>query len=187
MDLRRDALMGAAEMALELEKLARATNHCVGTIGILRTFPGAVHTIPGLVEFYVDIRGTEAEEKRRLVAEFRERIEACARSRELTLEIEAFVDENPVPCTPWLVDVVRKTCEDTGANFMVMPSGGGHDTQHVAAVANAAMLFIPSAGGIAHTPKEYTPIEDVATGTEVLAEVLARLAEAPQTGSGSRA
>jgi N-carbamoyl-L-amino-acid hydrolase len=177
MQLRRDALMGAAEMALDLEVLARGTAQCVGTIGVIRAFPGAVHTIPGLVEFFVDIRGVDAEEKRRLVTDFNAAMRRRADARELTLSYETFVDENPVPCTPWLVDVIHRTCKDIGADFMLMPSGGGHDTQHVAAVADAAMMFIPSAGGIAHTPEEYTSIEDVTYGTDVLAETLARLAE----------
>jgi beta-ureidopropionase / N-carbamoyl-L-amino-acid hydrolase len=177
MDLRRDAYMGAAEMALELERLARATEACVGTIGIVRSFPGAVHTIPGTTEFYVDIRSTEAEEKRRLVAAYRAAMDRIAQARGLGLSVETFVDENPVPCTPWVVEVIHQTCRDMGADFMLMPSGGGHDTQHVAAVAPAAMMFIPSAGGIAHTPEEHTAIEDLVAGTEVLAETLARLAE----------
>jgi acetylornithine deacetylase/succinyl-diaminopimelate desuccinylase-like protein len=58
-----------------------------------------------------------------------------------------------------------------------MPSGGGHDTQHVASVADATMMFVPSARGIAHTPEEYTSIEDVIAGTEFLAEALYRLAD----------
>lgn len=177
MQLRRDAFMGAAEMALDLEALARDTSQCVGTIGIIRAFPGAVHTIPGFVEFLVDIRGVDTEEKRRLVTNFKAAMQRCADARELTLSVETFVDENPVPCTPWLVEMIHQTCKDIGADFMVMPSGGGHDTQHVAAVADAAMMFIPSAGGIAHTPEEYTPMEDVTYGAEVLSEILARLAD----------
>ena len=104
-----------------------------------------------------------------------------ARERDLGLSMETFVDEPPVPCTDWVVADLTRVCEDLDANFMVMPSGAGHDTQHIAAVADVGMVFIPSGGGIAHTPDEYTPIEDVAYGTEVLAEALSRLANKEET------
>ena len=64
--------MGAAEMFLDLERLSRATRDCVGTVGVVRAFPGAVHTIPGEVEFYVDIRGVDKQAKQELVGAFRE-------------------------------------------------------------------------------------------------------------------
>ena len=99
MTIRRDALMGAAEMFLDLERLSRATRDCVGTVGVVRAFPGAVHTIPGEVEFYVDIRGVDKRAKQELVGAFREAMEARAMKRDLTLSVETFIDEHPVPCT----------------------------------------------------------------------------------------
>ncbi len=179
MSIRRDALTGAAEMILDLERLSRATEDCVGTVGIINTSPGAVHTIPGAAEFYVDIRGVRQADKRRLVANFRDAMERRVRDRDLRLTVETFVDENPVLCTDWIIETLTKVCRDLGVNYLVMPCGAGHDTQHVADVADVGMYFIPSARGIAHTPDEYTAIEDVAYGAEVLAESLIRLSEAP--------
>ena len=176
MGIRRDALMGAAEIALALERLSRATEACVGTVGIIEAYPGAVHTIPGTVKLYVDIRGVHKEEKQQLVKEFRETAERCAKERGLELDIETFVDEPPVPCTPWVVDTLSEVCRELDASFMIMPSGAGHDTQHVAAVADVGMYFVPSGRGIAHTPEEYTAIEDIAYGAEVFAEALLKLA-----------
>ena len=177
MAIRRDALMGAAEMFLDLERLSRATRDCVGTVGVVRAFPGAVHTIPGEVEFYVDIRGVDKQAKQELVGAFREAMDARAMKRDLTLSVETFIDEHPVPCTRWVIDALETVCNELGASYMVMPSGAGHDTQHVAAVADVGMYFIPSAHGIAHTPDEYTAIEDLTYGTEILAETLLRLAD----------
>ncbi|MEE8117180.1 MAG: M20 family metallo-hydrolase [Gemmatimonadales bacterium] len=177
MSIRRDALCGAAEMVLDLERLSRATADCVGTVGIVEAFPGAVHTIPGSAEFYVDIRGVRKEDKQRLVEDFREAMERRARARDLELSVETFVDEDPVPCTDWVIETLTGVCRDLDANFMIMSSGAGHDTQHVAADADVGMFFIPSARGIAHTPDEYTAIEEVAYGAEVLAESLVRLAD----------
>ncbi len=177
MSIRRDALMGAAEMILDLERLSRATADCVGTVGIIRVLPGAVHTIPGAAEFYVDVRGVHQEDKRRLVKDFRDAMQRRARDRDLKLSVETYVDESPVLCTDSVVRTLTRVCQDVEANFMLMPSGAGHDTQHVAAVADVGMYFIPSARGIAHTPDEHTAIEEVACGAEVLAESLTRLAD----------
>jgi hydantoinase/carbamoylase family amidase len=177
MSIRRDALCGAAEIILDLERLAKETEDCVGTIGIVRAFPGAVHTIPGAVEFFVDIRGVRRDDKAALVAKFKAIMEARCKDRGLSLSYKTFVSEDPVPCAPWMVKALEALCRELNVRYFVMPSGGGHDTQHVAAVADAAMLFIPSARGIAHTPEEYTAIEDVAAGAEMMAEALSRLAD----------
>jgi hydantoinase/carbamoylase family amidase len=185
MSIRKDALCGAAEIVLDLERLAGATADCVGTIGIIRAFPGAVHTIPGEVELFVDIRGVRRDDKAELVAKFTEMMQKRCDARRLGLSYDTYVSEHPVPCSPWLVESLTELCKELGASFHVMPSGGGHDTQHVAAVADAAMLFIPSARGIAHTPEEYTTIEDVAAGTEFLAEALYRLADGRLAPKGS--
>lgn len=176
MAIRRDALCGAVEMVLDLERLSRETADCVGTVGILEALPGAVHTIPGAAEFFVDIRGVQKDDKRQLVVAFRRAMDERTAARGLGLSVKTLVDEDPVPCTGWVVDFLDRLCRDLGANYMVMPSGAGHDTQHVAAVADVGMLFVPSAGGIAHTREEFTAIEDIAYGSEVLAETLAGLA-----------
>ena len=177
MAIRLDALCGAAEIVLDLERLAKNTQDSVGTIGILRTFPGAVHTIPGVVEFFVDIRGVQQDDKARLVEDFKQAMASRCAARGLELKVETTVDEAPVPCTPWLVEGLDAMCREISADHLVMPSGAGHDTQHIAAAADVGMLFIPSARGIAHTPDEYTAPKDVAYGTEVLTEALLRLAD----------
>lgn len=184
MSLRRDALCGAAEIVLDLERLARGTRHCVGTVGIIRAEPGAVHTIPGAAEFFVDIRGVDRDEKARLVADFRKSMHERCAARGLDLSFETFVDEAPVPCSPWLVSALDGLCQELNAEHLVMPSGAGHDSQHVAAAADVGMLFIPSVRGIAHTPEEFTEPADLAHGAEILAEALARLADDQMAPSG---
>lgn len=177
MAIRKDALCAAAEMVLDLERLSRETEDCVGTVGVITAEPGAVHTIPGAAEFFADIRGVQKDAKRRLVEAFQAAMDDRARDRGLELSVETFVDENPVPCTDWVVDCLSGTCRDLEASYMIMPSGAGHDTQHVAAAADVGMLFVPSARGIAHTPEELTAPEDLAYGAEVFAEALVRLAD----------
>jgi N-carbamoyl-L-amino-acid hydrolase len=176
MSIRRDALCGAADIALLLERLSRKAKDCVGTIGILNVRPGAVHTIPGQVEFYVDIRGTSADTKNSLVRTFRASMQERAIGRGLQICVEDLVDEDPVPCSQWIIDVLCDVCQENGLSYEVMPSGGGHDSQHIAAATDVGMLFVPSVAGISHTPDEYTSIEDICLGTEVLTRSLLRVA-----------
>jgi N-carbamoyl-L-amino-acid hydrolase len=49
-----------------------------------------------------------------------------------------------------------------------MPSGAGHDAQNMTHVAPTGMIFVPSVGGISHSPDEYTAPEDIANGANVL-------------------
>jgi len=123
-----------------------------------------------------DERGVRADDKRHLVADFQAAMERRAAERHLGLQIETSVDENPVSCSPGVVDALTRLCSGLKANYLVMPSGAGHDSQHVAAAAEMGMLFVPSARGIAHTPDEYTDIADIAYGTEVFAEALLHFA-----------
>ncbi len=184
MDLRRDALTGAAELVLQVEALARRerVHGTVGTVGVLTVHPGAVHTIPGEVEFAVDIRGIDLASKRRVVEAFRQALDRVAADRGLGLEVRPSVDEAPVPCSAWVVDRIADVCARLGIDALRMPSGGGHDAQHLAAVTESGMIFVPSGGGIAHTPEEYTALEDIALGAEILADVLCSLAEEVPAG-----
>ena len=67
MRLRRDALVGAAEAVLELERLAlaSASGTTVGTVGVLRISPSAVNVIPGRVEMDIDVRDSDLDARSR--------------------------------------------------------------------------------------------------------------------------
>jgi N-carbamoyl-L-amino-acid hydrolase len=62
-----------------------------------------------------------------------------------------------------------------GGKSLRMPSGAGHDAQILATVMPAAMLFVPSIGGISHHWTENTSDADIVTGAEVFVEACRRL------------
>lgn len=180
MRLRRDALVAAAELIVALERFANeeARYGSVGTVGVIRAEPGAAHTIPGLVELQTDIRGVDPASKRRLVDRFRREVDSLPLRRPVQVASKTPVDWEPVPCTESIVEALKRSCDDLGVDALVMQSGGGHDAQHIAAVTDIGMLFVPSVAGISHSPEEYTTIEDLCYGSELLAECLVRLAGA---------
>jgi N-carbamoyl-L-amino-acid hydrolase len=176
MSLRHDALCGAAEAILALERIAESEPPSVGTVGVLSVSPGAVHTIVGEARFRVDIRGVERAAKQRVVDAFTTVIREIAERRGLELTMTCSVDEPPVPCSPGVVEAVAGALADAGMEAIRMPSGGGHDAQHMAHCTDAAMIFVPSAGGISHTPDEHTSWDDLAHGATAVLHSLIRLA-----------
>lgn len=175
MKLRRDALCGAAETALALERLATSTSSSVGTVGVFEVRPGAMHTVPGVAEFAVDIRGVDAAEKAALVVRFRSEMEAIAARRELGLSFTCSVDEPPVPCSELVRRAIGDALMDERLQYVEMASGGGHDTQHLSRCTEAGMIFVPSVAGISHAPEERTEWEDLALGATALRAALERL------------
>jgi ureidoglycolate amidohydrolase len=177
MDLRRDALAGAAEAMVELERLARnsPSGTTVGTVGVLRLRPGAINVVPGEVELDVDIRDSDLDARESVVAGLLDGARAIAERRGLELAVDPIVEDVPVECSSVVVDAATAACEALGLPYRHMTSGAYHDAMILAARVPVGMLFVPSRGGISHHPDEYTPPDQLEDGVRVLAGVLERL------------
>jgi len=176
MDVRRDALWGAADLIGEVRTIARDTGgRAVATVGRCLVSPGATNVIPGRAEVMVELRSADA----RLLETLRDQVEAagraCAGRHGLGLEIRAWRTEPPVPLNRAVRDEVVAAARDLGYAVTTMPSWAGHDAKILAAVASAGMIFVPSVGGISHSPREQTSWEDVARGAQVLCHTIERL------------
>jgi len=178
MALRRDALAGAAEVVLAVERLARAEAErgTVGTVGDLRVRPGFTVIIPGEVELWVDCRGGDDASKRRVLTGVDATLAEVCHRRGLVYEREVLLDEAALPMSPEVVAELEEACREVGTAPLLMPSGANHDTRHMAAIAPVGMLFVPSVEGISHAPEEYTRLEDICLGVQVLAHALVKLA-----------
>ncbi len=177
MDLRRDALQGAAQMAVEITRLVEQEGRpAVVTMGRWEVKPGAVNVIPDEVSFSEDVRHPEDETKHRLVAAIRVRCDEIARERELTVSSEITSNILPSGMDAALQSILASSAEACGSSWRAMPSGAGHDSQEMARHVPTAMLFVPSVEGRSHSAPEYTTPEDAARGASVLATALYRLA-----------
>ncbi len=177
MDLRQDALQGAAHMAVEVTRLVEQVGRpAVVTLGKWEVKPGAVNVVPSEVSFSVDVRHPEEETLQRLVAAIRAQCEAIARERHLSISIELTGKSVPRKMDPGLQAELVKAAEACGATWKWMPSGAGHDSQIMARHLPTAMLFVPSVEGRSHSSAEYTTAEDAARGASVLATALSLLA-----------
>jgi hydantoinase/carbamoylase family amidase len=178
MRLRRDALAGAAEAMVELERLANTSpsGTTVGTVGVLRVRPGAINVVPGEVELDVDVRDSDLAAREHTIDQFLAATAEIAERRDLELEVTPIVEDTPAPCAPLVVDAAVAACEELGLEFRRMISGAYHDAMVLAAAVPIGMLFVPSARGISHHPDEHTDAADIDRGVDVLAGTLARLA-----------
>jgi ureidoglycolate amidohydrolase len=179
MSLRRDAFAGAAEAAVELERLARESpsGSTVGTVGIVRVGPGAINVIPGEVELHVDIRDYDLGARVAVVDAFLAALNEIAVRRGLHLSVGTITHDHPATCSPIVVDAVRGACDELCEPYLDVISGAYHDAMVLGAHVPIGMIFVPSVGGISHSPLEFTAAEHIDRGVRVLAVTLRRLAE----------
>ncbi|WP_256707457.1 Zn-dependent hydrolase [Paenibacillus sp. FSL R7-0337] len=177
MGLRQDALAGSAEMLLALERSALAEGDpLVATTGRLEVYPGTSNVIPGEVQFTLDIRHSEAGVLERFCAAILAEFAELGLRRGLTLEVQPLLVTAPAPMDLELRAALEEICLQQEKPYLSMVSGAGHDAQLFAPRCPAAMIFVPSQGGISHSPGEYTSPEELAAGLEVLTAILYRLA-----------
>ena len=181
MDMRKDALVAAAELIEFIEKICRkhasmARGRVVGTVGAMKIEPGVINAVPGQTELSVDIRGTSAQSKNRVAGRVKRQAHAIARQRGLGIAVLTIREENPMPLDKRLLRISRELCEEKAIDYEIMPSGAGHDAMQMAKITAAGMIFVPSRRGISHNPLEWTDPADIALGAQLLMETMIRVA-----------
>jgi N-carbamoyl-L-amino-acid hydrolase len=175
---RRDAFLGAAEIALAVESAAKSSGavDTVGTVGVCEVFPGAVNSIPSRVRIEVDARDIDLTRRDNVLRKISAACDDVAVRRQLRVRIEPLNADAPAQCAPDVVNVIGQVCEDHRLSWDRIISRAYHDSLFLARIAPTAMIFIPSRSGFSHRPDEYSSPEAIGQGTLVLAESLARLA-----------
>jgi len=176
MNLRHDAYVGAAEMALALEQIAREhpEDGMVGTVGRIEAVPGAVNIIPGRVLFTVDLRALTDALRVQATERFAAEAARIAKARGLTVSIETFHEIATAHCAPALQDALAASVAELGHTPIRLPSGAGHDAQVMARLCPSAMLFVRCRGGISHNPAEFTSVADMGLAIAALTKFIKR-------------
>lgn len=170
MHMRRDALAAAAKVVLAVEEAGRAesVHQTVATVGKCVVPGQALNVVPGRVELYLDLRGIDGESVERVYRTVLARAgEICAR-RDIRWEEELLSREKPVALDAGMTACIGRVCERLGLSYKVMPSGAGHDTMNVAAVAPAGMAFIPCLGGVSHNRAEAVDTANLEKGMRLV-------------------
>ena len=173
MALRRDALAGAAECIVAVEDFCKADSAgLVGTVGAISAMPGATNVIPGRVSFTLDIRAPADAHRKLAVTEIARRIEAIAKRRDLSLQIDVTHENRTVPCAPWLKAQLAEAVAAESYRVFELPSGAGHDGMAMIDISDVAMLFVRCRGGISHNPAEHVELPDADAGARVLLRLI---------------
>jgi N-carbamoyl-L-amino-acid hydrolase len=173
MDRRRDALQGAAEMVLTVNRIASEADRWARlTNGRFDIEPNSGATIPGRVVFICDLRHPESEVLAALDAKMQAAMRAIAERRGLGIEIERVMEKPPVQFDGAIVDAIRVAADSLGFSSLDMLSGAGHDAMNVARVAPTGMIFVPCKDGLSHNEAESAEPGHLAAGANTLLHTL---------------
>ena len=174
---RRDALVAASKLVIAISE--RATNmqgRQVATVGKIQAFPGAPNVIPGRVEFSLEIRDLDAAKIQHVFEVVQEEAKALEAATRVKISFSTSnVDIHPAPTHLTLRSLIEQSVNELSLTHQYMPSGAGHDAQDMAPITPTGMIFVPSRGGISHSPKEYTSPLDMANGADVLLRTILKL------------
>ena len=178
MQLRRDALCGAAEVIVEIERLAKSTNgECVATVGELTARPGAVNVIAGEARLSLDVRSLDDAARDQLIAAIESASTEIAGRRQLEVTFQWHHNAAAVACDPDLMTLLAEAVQLSELPVTHLPSGAGHDAMAMAAICPVAMLFLRSPRGLSHHPDESVVDVDVDDGFRVLCQAVRLFAQ----------
>ena len=182
MDKRRDALAGAAKLALEIRPIAAEVGDgAVCTSGGVVCKPGIVTSVVETAEQLLDQRHLDAGELARLLALAREASERFAREEDIEVDVGAdLVDRADPRSTTRLIELADEAIREVvAARRTACPSGPLHDAAEVArAGVPTVMLFVQSLRGLSHTKLEDTKEEHLELSVQALDRLTTKALEA---------
>ncbi|MCX7973433.1 MAG: Zn-dependent hydrolase [Candidatus Aminicenantes bacterium] len=177
MELRRDAFIGLAELAVRATRLVAAEDEDGRlTIGRVQLHPGSFSSIPGQADFTLDLRHPERENLIDLEKKIIGLAQEIAITRGLSFYYQLVDSTEPTPMSSRLLALLEEEVRNLNYPYLKLISGAGHDAQILAKITEAAMIFIPSINGLSHSPEEAIRWEDLEKGANLLLQVLVRLA-----------
>ena len=169
MNRRQDALLAAAKFIVAVnDAITGEPGRQVATVGRIVALPNTTNVIAGQVKLTVDLRDLDAARLAHFEARFVQLAQEIGAATHTTFAFAPLVDSDPALADPRMMDAVESSATALGLTHQRMPSGAGHDAQELAHIAPMGMIFVPSIGGISHSPRELTRPEDVANGADVL-------------------
>lgn len=176
MNQRRDALLAAAKFIEAVNRIVtNVPGRQVGTVGKIQASPGAYNVIPGKVILGLELRDLDAAKVGTLYQRIRDEAANIAKSTGTTFDFTETNSIVPAPTDERIRKVIDETAKSLGFSTKWLPSGAGHDAQEIARLGPVGMIFIPSIGGISHSPKEYSRAEDITNGANVLLHTMLKL------------
>lgn len=174
---RKDALLAAAYLIADLKQIS--TEHGLDlhtSVGRLEVFPNSPNVVPAEAVLFIELRSgspdvlTEAERKMKI------KIEEAAMKAGVTSEVRSIDRRKAGRFAPGLVTLAQSAAAHLGQSARHLDTIGGHDAVAVSDVCPAVVLAVQSRDGVIHHPTEYTSPEDQALGTQIVADMLYKIA-----------
>jgi N-carbamoyl-L-amino-acid hydrolase len=174
---RQDALIAASALTLAVrEVVVSEPGAQVGTVGHMEIVPNAVNVIPGEVRMSIEFRDLSSAKLNRLGEKIRARAGAIARETGTEIRITHKGHNESAVAAAEVQRAIESAAGRLGLGTRHLPSGAAHDAQMMATLMPMGMIFVPSIGGISHSPKELTTWQDCANGANVLLDAVLDLA-----------
>jgi allantoate deiminase len=178
---RQDALIGAAEFILEVDRLCRTTKDLMGTIGTITAEPNTINVIPETVRLGLELRSPRRATRLAARNDLRAVAELIARNRDLVLEFLPNYERDGVECAPRLVEAISSAIERCGHQPLLLNSGAGHDGLAMGNLCDVGMLFVRCRNGLSHHPDEWATADDLDAACLVLIEFLTNFSPRAQS------
>jgi N-carbamoyl-L-amino-acid hydrolase len=176
MNNRQDALLAAARFIEAVNRIVTSIpGRQVGTVGRINALPGAPNVIPGKVVLSLELRDLDAAKINMLFERIQGEAQKIATDSKTRFDFKEINVNIPAPTEPQIRALISAAARELGLTTKLMPSGAGHDAQDMARLGPVGMIFVPSVGGISHSPREFSRPEDIANGANVLLHTLLKL------------
>ncbi|MCB0372222.1 MAG: Zn-dependent hydrolase [Muricauda sp.] len=177
MNARQDALLAAAKFIVAVNEITTGFEGAqVGTVGRIKAEPGAPNVIPGKVVASLEIRDLSSEVIKKVYQAIKEKTLEIAEVSGVSVEfLPLDTTSEPALTDSAIQKEIESAAKTLGFTYQYMPSGAGHDSQDISRFAPVGMIFVPSKGGISHSPKEFTSAKDMANGAKVLLQTILAL------------
>jgi len=173
MDQRQDALLTAARFIEKVNVLVTSMRgNQVGTVGWIKAEPGAYNVIPGKVVLGLELRDLNEDKFVGLFQQIRAEADGLGRLNQTRFRFTEPVLNHPALTDERIRKLIENTARSLGFSTKSMPSGAGHDAQEIARIGPMGMIFVPSIGGISHSPKEFSRPQDIENGANVLVQTV---------------
>jgi N-carbamoyl-L-amino-acid hydrolase len=173
MAARQDALVAASQLTLAVrEAVTSRPGRQVGTVGQLNVEPNAPNVVPGTVRMTIELRDLSTDKLMEIAKDIRGRAASIAAATKTQIAINDLSRNPPALASEDLQRVIERSASSLKLGTQRQPSGAGHDAQMMAQLGPMGMIFVPSVGGISHSPKELTRWEDCANGANVLLQAV---------------
>ncbi|GAA1712864.1 Zn-dependent hydrolase [Kribbella yunnanensis] len=176
MDDRRDAMVAAARAVLAVQQLGcGAPTHGVTTVTNLDAGTASPNVVPASVQMKMEMRSIDrswfSAAQQQLVGDIAEQ----AAREDVDVDFIWTNDNEILDTTLAVQNAISGAAENAGRSWVAVPSGATHDAVHIAGICPTGMIFVPSKDGRSHCPEEWSDVEDIAAGVEVLGRTLAQL------------